>query len=95
MNWDELFDKLIKEIAVELKLGFSKTRGGYLLAKDKNKLIGISYFVGRNGKLKVLMSPGASGRPIDLGDYKMEELQGKNSKARKAIIANLIEQIGK
>ena len=31
------------------------------------------------------------GRPIDLGEYTMEELQGRNSKARKAIIAKLIE----
>jgi len=78
------------EIAKELGFGFSKTRAGYLLAKG-DILLGFSSFVDRDGRLKILVSPRASGRPIDLGNYPMDELKGKNSKARKNILAYIIK----
>lgn len=98
MIWDDLFEEMLKGIAVELKLGYSKSgyksRGGYILGNDK-QLIGFSNFVGRDGKLKILISPTLSGRPIDLGDYTQDELKGKNSKARKVIIVKITEELSK
>ncbi len=48
-------------------------------------------FVDRDGKLKITMSPGASGRPTDLGNYTQDDLKAKDSKARRAIIVKLRE----
>ena len=99
MIWDDLFEAMLKGIAVQLGWGYSKARAGYILSKEIAKLpgvnkviiltMGFTNFVDRNGKLKILMSPGLKGRPIDLGNYTMDELKGKNSKARRAIIVKL------
>lgn len=94
MIWNDLFEAMLKEIAADLGLGFSKTRaGGCLLAKDK-MLVGFSNFVNREGKLKILMSP-SLGRPIDLGNYIMNELKGKNSKARQVLTVKIKEEMEK
>ena len=88
MIYDDLFEVMLKGIADELGFGFAKSRAGYVLEKE-GKLIGFTYFVDRDGKLKILMSPKLSGRPIDLGNYTQDEIKGKNSKARRAIIVKL------
>lgn len=94
MIWDDLFEALLKEIAAQLDLGFSKTRAGYTLSKN-NILIGFLTFVGRDGKLKILMSPRLSGKPIDLGNYTKDELKGRDSKARKTLVVKITEEISK
>ncbi len=92
MIWDDLFEVMLKGVADELGFAFSKSgyksRGGYILEKE-GKLVGFTNFVDRDGKLKVLMSPKLSGRQTDLGNYTQDELKGKNSKARRAIIVKL------
>ncbi len=94
MIWDDLFETMLKGIATELKLGFSKTRAGYILANE-NKMIGFSYFVDRDGKLKILMSPNLRGIPVDLGNYTKDDLKAKDSKARKTIIVKITEEISR
>lgn len=94
MKWDDLFETMLKEIAAELGLKLSKSRAGYLLSKG-SKVIGLSYFVNRDGKLKILMSPEGSGRPIDLGNYTMDDLKFENSNARKTLTVKIKEKISK
>ncbi|MBS3140551.1 hypothetical protein J4405_00230 [Candidatus Woesearchaeota archaeon] len=88
MELDDLFEVMLKEIADELKLQFIKSRAGYIVSNEKNS-VGFMTFVGSNGKLKILMSPRRAGKPMDLGSYNKEELKGKDSKARRAIIVKL------
>ncbi|MEK6834854.1 MAG: hypothetical protein AABX61_01175 [Nanoarchaeota archaeon] len=92
MIWDDLFEVMLKGVADELGFSFTKSgyksRGGYILEKE-GKLVGFTNFVDRDGKLKIAMSPNLSGKPIDLGNYTQDELKGKNSTARRAIIVKL------
>ena len=93
-SFEKIVEKILKEITAELDMDISKARTGYLLSKDK-RVIGISYFVNKEGKLKILMSPRGSGRPIDLGNYTMKELEWENSNARKTLITKIREEMSK
>ena len=93
-SFEKKVEKILKEIAAELGLDISKARAGYLLSKEK-MIIGISYFVDREGRLKILMSPRGSGRPVDLGNYTMKDLKWENSNARKTLIVKIREEMDK
>lgn len=91
MKWDDLFETMIREIASDLSLEITKPREGYMLSGEGIS-VGFMYFVDRDGKLKITMSSREKrGRPEDLGNYTMEELQGNDSKAKRAITTKLIE----
>ena len=93
MIWDDLVEKMLKKIATELGLRISNVnRDSYILSKD-DITIGFTYFVNKEGKLKILMSPRGSGRPIDFGDYTMEDLKFENSNARKVLTVRIREAL--
>lgn len=92
MIWDDLFKQMLVEVASQLDLVLSTTRAGYTLTKDK-KTIGFSTFVNREGKLKILMDPRLSRKPVDLGNYTMDDLKGKDSKVLRILIAKITEEI--
>jgi len=89
MEFDDLIEKIFKEVADLLDYKFGKTRGGYLLS-NKTESFGFITFVTRQGKLKITMNQKELNKPIDLGDYTKEDLK---SKAKKAIIVKLTEGI--
>ena len=90
MIWDDLFYAMLKGIADEYGFDFTKTRAGYVLSKMEGISVGFMTFVDRDRKLKITMSKSLSRMPIDLGNYTQDELKGKNSKARRAIIVKLM-----
>ena len=93
-SFETILEKILKEIAAELDLVISKTRAGYLLSKDK-RVIGISYFVDMKSRLKILMSPRGSGRPVDLGNYTLKDLKFENSNARRTLIVKISKEMDK
>ena len=94
MEFDDLCEKMFKEIAAILDMRFTKTSGGYMLSNN-NSRFGFVTFLDRDGKLKITISLKETSKPIDLGNYTIEELKDKNSKAKRTIIAKLIENKAK
>ena len=90
MNLNILFKIMLRGIAKELSLQFIETeRGVGNFISNGKKSVGFTSFVDMKWRLVILMSPEGRGAPINLGKYTREELEERNSKARRAIIAKL------
>lgn len=94
--WDDDIEKMFKDIAAALNLGYQKTtaRGGdvyNLFYKDKFLVRFNTFYESRVRKIRIIVNFGSmTQRPLSWGAYTKEELADK---AKRTITANIIKLI--